>query len=431
MTRLLTRPLTRPATQTVRQLTRLAILLSLGIVLFSTSPQVWASSAPVTRKADQPDPVSKEETKPPASQFPPLLLPNPIWPTPPSAPSQTAHKVDFTGLKDAGVQGVRAVVGPLTLQLDDGRIVQLAGLDCPDLDPYAPGDISVQALQSLTASLTGQKVRLFLTPDARTGRMNRLGYTLAHLERVTDGSWVQGTLLSQGLARVRPSAANPQMTAPMLALEDSARQAKAGLWALPDHTVRTPDTLGEAPQGFAIVEGVIESVSTTRNRIYLNFGKNWKKDFTVGLDPQARQIFAKQGLKPLEWGGRRVRARGWLRSWNGPYMEVDSPESLEFLDAGHVGRMAPALEALLPPSLPAPTVAPAPVTRPTTGSRALSQTPLTGPMGGYIQVTPPGHSPSVAGKSSLAPPADSGLKEGPATLPDRRVSSEPLAEPNR
>ncbi|HRC26383.1 MAG TPA: thermonuclease family protein, partial [Alphaproteobacteria bacterium] len=318
-------------THTMRQSTRLAILLFLGILLFSASPQVWASSAPVTRGADQPDPLRKEETKPPASQFPPLLLPNPIWPAPPSTLGQIAQKVDFTGLKDAGIQSVRAVVGPLTLQLDDGRIVQLAGLDCPDLDPYAPGDIAVEALQSLTASLTGQKVRLFLTPDARTGRMNRMGHTLAHLERVTDGAWVQGTLLSQGLARVRPSAANPQMTGSMLALEDTARQAKAGLWAVPDHAVRTPETIDQSLRGFAIVEGVIEAASTTRNRIYLNFGKNWKKDFTVGLDPQARQIFAKQGLKPLEWGGRRVRVRGWVRSWNGPYMEVESPESIEFL----------------------------------------------------------------------------------------------------
>jgi micrococcal nuclease len=427
----MTRLLTRPATQTMRRLTRLVILTFLGIILFSASARVWASSAPVPREAGQTDPVGGE-APPPATQFPPLILPNPIWPAPPATPSQAVPKGDFTGLKENGVQGVRAVVGPLTLQLDDGRIVQLAGLDIPDLDPYAPGDIAVQALQSLTASLTGQKVRLFLTPDARTGRMNRMGHTLAHLERVTDGSWVQGSLLAQGLARARPSAANPQMTTQMLALEDTARQAKTVLWALPDHVVRTTDTIGEAPHGFAIVEGVIDSVSTTRNRIYLNFGKNWKKDFTVGLDPQARQTFAKQGLKPLEWGGRRVRARGWLRFWNGPYMDVDSPESLEFLDAGHVDRMAPALEALLPPSVPAPTVAPAaPVARPATGSRALPQKPLTGPMGGYIQVTPSDHGHSVPEKSSLAPPADSGIKDGLMALPDRHVSSEPLAETNR
>lgn len=361
----------------------------------------------------------------PSQQTPrlPLAAEPKLWPNrPPAEPNETPPpKADFTAMKESGLQTVRSIIDPLTVQLDDGRTVHLAGLDSPDLDPYTPGDISLKASEVLRTLLTDQKVRLYVTPDSRTGRMNRMGHTLAHLERVTDGSWVQGALLEQGLARVRTSPSNPEMNESMLALERIARDAKIGLWSQNDFTVKSPETIDKQNNSFQIVEGVIEAVSTTRNRIYMNFGKNWKKDFTAGLEPEARQLFSKQGLKPLEWGGRRVRVRGWVRDWNGPYMDIDSPESIEFLDAGHVTKMAPALETLVSPDVPAPSV----------GHVRTAPPSSSGPSGGHITVTSPGTPLSKPADSSLAQKGDSGLKRPRNGAADREVLAEPLQDPDR
>lgn len=303
-------------------------------------------------------------------------------------------------MTESGISGVRAVIDPLTILLDDGRTARLSAIDVPDADPYAAGDIAVKATEMLRAFLTDQKVRLYVTPDARTGRMNRMGHVLTHLERVTDGAWVQGFLIAQGLARVRTNAETPQMNEPMLTLERAAREAKTGLWADPDFAVRTPKTIGKQTDNFQIVEGAIETVSTTRNQIYMNFGKNWKTDFTAGLTQQARSLFSKQGLKPLQWGGRRVRVRGWVREWNGPYMEIESPESIEFLDAGHVD-MAPPLQAITPPVIESPSV---PHIQTMTRKTATET-------GGHFTVTPSDFDVFASRKSPLDPDGTSGVKD--------------------
>lgn len=334
---------------------------------------------------------------------PPLTLPFKSWPGPQTSKtpgSSVFPEADFGDMVELGTSSVQAIIDPLTLLLSDGRTARLSGIDVPDADPYTPGDIAVKATETLRSLLMDQKIRLYVTPDSRIGRMNRMGHVMTQAERLTDGAWIQGILISQGLVRVRTNAENPQMSEPMLTLERAARDAKTGLWSGSDFSVRTPEEAGDHMDSFQIVEGTIESVSTTRNRIYMNFGKNWKTDFTAGLDPQARMIFSKQGLKPLQWGERRVRVRGWIRKWNGPYMDIESPESIEFLDAGHLD-MAPPLQTIAAPV----------ITHPTVPHIQVTQHKTTTPTGGHVTVAPSDFDMFSPHKSSLDPGTPSGLKE--------------------
>ena len=67
-------------------------------------------------------------------------------------------------------------------------------------------------------------------------------------------------------------------------------------------------------------------------RVYLNFGPDWRTDFTVTLQAKARRLFRKAGLEPLSLEGREIRVRGWLKKFNGPMIEATHPEQIEVLN---------------------------------------------------------------------------------------------------
>ena len=69
-----------------------------------------------------------------------------------------------------------------------------------------------------------------------------------------------------------------------------------------------------------------------QSRLYLNFGTDWKTDFTVAIDARALKLFKAAGLDPMTWEGRRLRIRGWIKSFNGPLIDVTHPEQIEVLE---------------------------------------------------------------------------------------------------
>lgn len=244
---------------------------------------------------------------------------------------KTSGQADFSALMPDGTESVDQVIDPLRVRMANGKIVQLAGLDIPDLDAYEPGDVSLAARDRLQQVLKNKQVRLYITKDPRQGRSNRLGYKLVHMARTDDGLWIQGDLLSAGLARVRPSERNPEMAAQMIAKEDQARAEGKGLWADGKFPVLTPETADKAMNQWAVVEGTIRSAATANNTIYLNFGQDWHTDFTIGIDGAVRRDLSKNGINTLSLGGAKVRVRGWMESYNGPYIKLLNTAWLEIL----------------------------------------------------------------------------------------------------
>ena len=66
----------------------------------------------------------------------------------------------------------------------------------------------------------------------------------------------------------------------------------------------------------------------TKARTYLNFGADWRRDFTAGIEARvlrANPEWAKT-LAALE--GRRVEVRGWIQYRNGPYIDIEDPSQI-------------------------------------------------------------------------------------------------------
>jgi len=139
-------------------------------------------------------------------------------------------------------------------------------------------------------------------------------------------------LLRLGLVRVRTTGDNFDLAKEMYIHEDFARSEKSGLWKIRAFEVHDPDNARLFTDGFGIVEGTVKSVSLKQGQTYVNFGNNWKKDLTLSIPRSKRKVFMKAGLNPINWGGKKIRVRGWLRDYNGPYVEIDHIEALEFLD---------------------------------------------------------------------------------------------------
>jgi endonuclease YncB( thermonuclease family) len=238
-----------------------------------------------------------------------------------------AGEVLVTGESDR----VAAVVDGDTVILDSGASVRLVGIQAPKLAlgraGFKPWPLGPQAKAALEALASERIVTL-----AYGGRRrDRHGRRLAHLIR-DDGLWVQGALLERGMARVYSFADNRARIADMLAREDQARRAGRGIWAHPFYWIRDAGDLRGANDSFQLVEGRVVDAAIVRGRAYLNFGPDWRTDFTVTVAGRDRDRFDAAHIDLAALAGHRVRVRGWLKRYNGPMIELDHPEQLELLD---------------------------------------------------------------------------------------------------
>ena len=159
------------------------LLLANGLATPSFSQETlhhWQSGAIKTPAA------AKEET-PANKEKEPLLFPT----------------GDFAEMHQTDSPTVDQILDPYRLRLKDKRIVQLSGIEIPDFDINDSGAISIAAQNMLKELLEGKQVTLFQTRDVSQGRVNRLGHMLAHIIVGEEKTWVQGTLVANGMARVQ------------------------------------------------------------------------------------------------------------------------------------------------------------------------------------------------------------------------------------
>lgn len=236
---------------------------------------------------------------------------------------KTPPAIDISSLKRTGSGRIDQVIDGTTLVLKDNRVIRLTGLNVPSDDQL---DFSArEKLKELMPENT--EVILFQTRAQTRGRMNRMDQHLAHIVRASDGVWMNGEMLQLGLARVIPSESNPELMREMYQKENIAIREKFGLWGV--FPVLSPAQAEQAIGDFAIVEGVIQKSALIKNQTYLNFGDDWKTDFTVMITPDIRKKLLRTGINTQTLTGRSVRVRGEVRAYNGTFLELSTPDSLE------------------------------------------------------------------------------------------------------
>jgi len=240
-------------------------------------------------------------------------------------------------LEDAGKATIVEVLNTESLLLEDGRAIRLVGALAPRTEARWAQAMGLEdkILGALEERLLGEKVVLKLGARER----DRYGRLLAHVftgdgeERV----WVQKALIRDGLAMAYSFEDNRACVRELQSDERAAREAGAGFWDQGVFRVRDAgdiDSLDGLVYSFQIVEGRVQDVAESRGRIYVNFGKDWRTDFTATIAPSDRSRFEGSGVDPRGLDGQTIRVRGWLERRNGPMIDVTHPEQIETIGSG-------------------------------------------------------------------------------------------------
>jgi hypothetical protein len=66
--------------------------------------------------------------------------------------------------------------------------------------------------------------------------------------------------------------------------------------------------------------------------IFLDFGRNIRRDFTVLVTPPVAEGLAAAGLPAESLANRRVRVRGVIEESGGPAIRLNDPAEIELID---------------------------------------------------------------------------------------------------
>jgi endonuclease YncB( thermonuclease family) len=217
---------------------------------------------------------------------------------------------------------VAAVIDARSFRLDDGREVRLAGIE-----PF--GTDKTRGRAALSAIVSGRDVTLHGENDAP----DRYGRQPAFVSVTGTGTSVQSELLRRGEALFAAAVGDKDCAGTLAASEADARIAKLGIWADPTaiKNAESPGDILAAMGHFTLVEGKVLSVRQAGATTYLNFGRNWTRDFAATISRRIMPAFEAAGLGAKSLENRRIRVRGFVGSRGGPRIELLRAGQIEVL----------------------------------------------------------------------------------------------------
>lgn len=218
---------------------------------------------------------------------------------------------------------VAAILDARTFRLDDGREVRLAGLELMQ-------ETSARSSEILTALIGGE-----VTLHGPDDRPDRYGRQPAFVFAKGSGTSIQSELLTRGEALVSPTVTDPACSGALLAAEAAARAARRGIWtgSTALKNAERPDDILAGKGRFAVVEGTISSARLAGATFYVNFGRQWTRDFAVTISRRMMPSFETAGIDLKSLKGKRVRVRGWVERRGGPRIEASHPGQIELIAA--------------------------------------------------------------------------------------------------
>ena len=235
--------------------------------------------------------------------------------------------LNFGAIKDAFGEErdlkVRALSDHGEIVLSDNRRVCLEGIWLYGLEQVAHR--AEASRQTLLNAILGQAIRI--DHDA-VATFDRYGCQIGPFPTRHDFT-LQEKLLRMGLAIVRP---DKSLTAThidhWLALENDARKAKLGVWRDSASMPLKADAANEHIGQLSLVEGKVVRTSSNDRYLYLNFGKDWRTDFTVRV---RQKLIRETGLEPDTYSGKTLRVRGFLQHSRGPLIDVYHLKQIEII----------------------------------------------------------------------------------------------------
>lgn len=231
---------------------------------------------------------------------------------------------------------ITKIIDHQTLRLKNNQIIRLSGIHVPAIKApkseflTIPRQTNFKRIQKFLQQIAlGQEVFY-----DKTGLTNRYGYLRTPLFLKTQNKSLQYLLIKNGFALFYSLQSKNPCLLLWRSAEQEAKAALIGMWKYPNTIIKEAKPVKKLnwhTQKFQLISGRVHAIGRSRKLIYLNFDKNWRKDFTITIEKKKLTTFEKSGLDIHQLAGKRIQVRGWLEWHNGPTMSLEQSDNLEIL----------------------------------------------------------------------------------------------------
>ncbi|MFZ5799777.1 MAG: thermonuclease family protein [Candidatus Omnitrophota bacterium] len=227
---------------------------------------------------------------------------------------------------------VKAVIDGDTIVLSNNQKVRYIGLDTPEIFlktetafEYAPKPFAEAAKEFNRKMVEGKVVRLEFDIERKDKYRRLLVYCFL------DGEMVNAQLLRNGLAMLYTQVPNIKYVDLLVKAQQEAREDGLNLWT-PERIIPA-EKAGEYIGELASVEGRVLKVKSTSSAVYLNFGRDYRTDFSVVIFKDDLRLFNERKIDlEKDYRNRLVRVSGLIKEYHGPEIIVRHPAQMEIIE---------------------------------------------------------------------------------------------------
>jgi endonuclease YncB( thermonuclease family) len=216
-----------------------------------------------------------------------------------------------------------------SIVLSDGREIRYIGIDAPETGGNRPAEYGGKEAADLNERLAAEKeIRLEFDVEAK----DHYGRTLAYV--YVGDTMINRELVAAGVAPAVSYPPNLRHVKELSAAMDEARRARRGLWADTGRWMVDANEAGDYIGESKTVVGRVLSTGVVRAGIFLNFGSDFKTDFTAFIPTQYLTLYFMTAVADptLAYRGRVIEVTGTINERNGPTIRVTHPDQIYIRD---------------------------------------------------------------------------------------------------
>ncbi len=219
------------------------------------------------------------------------------------------------------------IIKPTVIMLENQKTYSLDNLRVPI---YYRED----AIKELEELILNKKVMAYHYPEAgdeqpefggKALKKDRHGTRPAQIILEENNVWVQDHMIAKGLAWAFATRKTQRMIGTLKKSEYIARRNRQGFWDAKLYRVKNTEEVKRYLNSYQIVEGTVVNVTRKNISTYINFGADWRTDFTITVPNKYMGDFYNvyEEFVPEKLEGEKIKIRGWVEDKNGPMITYD------------------------------------------------------------------------------------------------------------
>lgn len=231
----------------------------------------------------------------------------------------------------ANAETVKYVYDGDTFTTIDGKKVRLLNINTPETAKRKkqPEPFSIKAKEELTKLVDKKEVILKFDKEKKDKYHRYLAYVY-----LKDGTFVNAEMLKAGVAHLYSFPKSVRKYDELKKSENFARKNNIGIWSHKRWEVQNANDYIKPDHfrfgKYQMFKGKIINVAKVGKSTFLNFGHNWRTDFSVEIKDKNLKYF---NITPEDfYKGKTVLVRGILIPVNGSLINVTHQQQIEVIN---------------------------------------------------------------------------------------------------